>query len=87
MEGLKKELGTRSDALKLAEELAARDAKKIEGQTRQIEEKAKEVVQLRKDLKDRTAQLKQLAEQARQFMSNVKVPDDVDAPKDAPAKP
>ena len=87
LEGLKKELGTRSDALKLAEELAARDAKKIEGQTRQIEEKAKEVVQLRKDLKDRTAQLKQLAEQARQFMSNVKVPDDVDAPKDAPAKP
>ena len=87
MEGLKKELGTRSDALKLAEELAARDAKKIEGQTRQIEEKNKEVVQLRKDLKDRTAQLKQLAEQARQFMSNVKVPDDVDTPKDAPAKP
>jgi chromosome segregation ATPase len=87
LDGVKAELGSRSNALKLAEELAARDAKKIEGQTRQIDEKTKEVAQLRKDLKDRTAQLKQLAEQARQFMSNVKVPDDLDAPKDAPAKP
>ena len=87
LEGVKKELVTRSNALKLAEELAARDAKKIEGQARQIDEKTKEVTQLRKDLKDRTAQLKQLAEQARQFMSNVKVPEDLDAPQEGPAKP
>ncbi len=87
LDNVRKELVARSDALRLAEELAARDARKMDGQARQLEDKTKEVAQLRKDLKDRTAQLKQLAEQARQFMSNVRVPEDVEAPEETPANP